>query len=153
MSLQYVSKDRFQALQAELRQLKTVTRRAVAERLETAKALGDLSENAEYHDAKDEMIALEMRIYELEEFLKTVHVIEADGSADGVVRIGSSVVVSVNGKDKKFEIVGSNEADPLQGKISNESPIGSALLGANIGARISVQTPAGLTVYTIKKVS
>lgn len=151
--VQYVSKDRLEALQVELHDLKSVKRREVADRIESAKALGDLSENAEYHEAKDEMIALETHIFQLEELLKNVRIIEEGGSSDGAVRVGSSVTVEVNGKQKAFHIVGSNEADPLSGKISNESPIGSALLGTKPGDKVPVTTPAGVTVYLVKSIA
>lgn len=151
--VQYVSKERLETLQVELHDLKTVKRREVAERIESAKALGDLSENAEYHEAKDEMISLETRIFQLEELLKNVRVIEEGQASDGTVRVGSTVVVEVNGKEKTFHIVGSNEADPVNGKISNESPIGSAILGTRAGDKIPVTTPAGVTVYLVKSIA
>ncbi len=150
--VQYVSQDRLNELTAELHELKTVRRRQVADRIEVAKALGDLSENAEYHEAKDEMILLETHIFEVEEFLKSARVIDEAATSDGVVRVGSTVVIEVNGKEKTFQIVGSNEADPINGKISNESPIGSALLGSRVGDKVPVTTPAGTTPYLIKQV-
>ncbi len=150
--VQYLSQDRLDALTAELHELKTVTRREVADRIEVAKALGDLSENAEYHEAKDAMILLETHIFELEELLKNARVIDQKATSDGVVRVGSTVVVEVNAKEKTFQIVGSNEADPVGGKISNESPIGNALIGFGVGDKIPVTTPAGTSVYLIKKV-
>lgn len=152
-SVQYVSADRLEALKAELHQLKSVQRREVADRIEVAKALGDLSENAEYHEAKDAMILLETRIFELEEFLKNVRLIDEKATTDGVTRVGSTIKVEVNGKEKTFHIVGSNEADPANGKISNESPIGSALLGLRAGDKVPVTTPAGTSMYHIKSVS
>jgi transcription elongation factor GreA len=151
--VQYVSADRLESLKAELHQLKTVERRDVADRIEVAKALGDLSENAEYHEAKDAMILLETRIFELEEFLKNVRVIDEKATTDGVARVGSTIKVEVNGKEKTFHIVGSNEADPTNGKISNESPIGSALLGSRAGDKVPVTTPAGTSMYYIKAIS
>lgn len=150
--VQYVSADRLEALTAELHQLKTVQRREVADRIEVAKALGDLSENAEYHEAKDAMILLETRIFELEEFLKNARVIDEQATSDGVARVGSTITVDVNGKQRSFHIVGSNEADPSNGKISNESPIGSALLGAHVGDKIPVTTPAGTSMYLVKAI-
>lgn len=153
MPVQYVSQERLDALRVELHNLKTVKRREVADRIEAAKALGDLSENAEYHEAKDEMISLETRIFEIEEFLKNVRVIEENPTSDGRVHVGSTVIVEVNGKEKTFQIVGSNEADPLSGKISNESPIGSGLLGVREGEKVPVTTPAGVTIYTVKKIT
>ena len=152
-SVQYVSADRLEALKAELHQLKSVQRREVADRIEVAKALGDLSENAEYHEAKDAMILLETRIFELEEFLKNVRLIDEKATTDGVTRVGSTIKVEVNGKEKTSHIVGSNEADPANGKISNESPIGSALLGLRAGDKVPVTTPAGTSMYHVKAIS
>ncbi len=151
--VQYVSADRLEVLQAELHQLKTVQRREVADRIEVAKALGDLSENAEYHEAKDAMILLETRIFELEEFLKNTNVIDEQATTNGVARVGSTITVEVNGKQRIFHIVGSEEADPANGKISNESPIGSALLDARVGDKIPVTTPAGTSMYLIKVIT
>lgn len=140
-------------LKQELHELKTVKRRELADRIEVAKALGDLSENAEYHEAKDALGFVEGRILEIEDILKNVAVIEDETGAAGVVRIGSTVTVEVNGKEKTYSIVGSNEADPLKGLVSNESPIGSALLGKKEGETAEAEAPAGRIVYRIKKVT
>lgn len=153
MKINYVSAEGLEKLKQELHELKTVRRREVASRIEVAKALGDLSENAEYHEAKDEMALLEGRITEIEEMLKNIQVIEEETGAKGVVRVGSTVKVSVNDKERTFHIVGSSEADPLSGKISNESPIGSALLGTKAGDSVVVTTPAGRTEYHVLEVS
>ncbi len=149
----YLSAEKLEQLKQELQDLKTTGRREVASRIETAKALGDLSENAEYHEAKDEMALLEGRIHEIETILKNVAVIEEEKGASGVVRVGSTVEVEVRGSRKTFTIVGSNEADPTVGRISNESPIGSALLGAKAGTSVDVKTPAGTMTYDILSVS
>jgi transcription elongation factor GreA len=144
----YVTADGLTKLEAELRELKTVSRRELAQRIEAAKALGDLSENAEYHDAKESLAFVEGRIREIEDMMKNISVIEA-GASGGVVRVGSTVDVEVNGKKKTYKIVGSNEANPAAGLISNESPLGSAFLGHAAGAQVSVETPGGNTVYRI----
>lgn len=149
----YMSAEALEKLKAELQDMKTVKRRDVAGRIESAKALGDLSENAEYHEAKEEMALLEQRIAEVEDILKNVALIEAETGAKGVARVGSTVVVNVQGKEKTFHIVGSQEADPVNGKISNESPIGSALLGAKAGTKVDVTTPVGKTAYEVVSVS
>ena len=149
----YVSADGLTRLEQELHELKHVKRREGAARIEAAKALGDLSENAEYHEAKEAMALIEGRIMELENIIKDAAVIEEQVGVKGVVSVGSTVKVSVNGKEKTFMIVGSNEADPLVGKISNESPIGSALLGAKVNDLIDVETPAGTNAYHILAVS
>jgi transcription elongation factor GreA len=151
MSTQYVSPEFLAKLKEELKDLKTNKRRELAARIEAAKALGDLSENAEYHEAKDALGFVEGRILEIEDLLKNAVVIEQEKGGNNV-RVGSTIVVSVNGKEKSFTIVGSNEADPLTGKISNESPIGHALLGAKIGDHVEVETPAGTTVYEVLRI-
>lgn len=151
--VQYVSAEFLQKLKDELHDLKTVKRRELAARIETAKALGDLSENAEYHEAKDALGFVEGRILEIEDLLKNAEVIEHKAGDGTNVRIGSTVKIRVNGKEKTFEIVGSNEADPMSGKISNESPIGQALLGAHAGDEVNVKTPTGTTVYEVLEIS
>jgi len=149
---QYVSPEFLEKLKAELHDLKTVQRRELANRIEAAKALGDLSENAEYHEAKDALGFIEGRILEIDDLLKNAIVIEEEKGGTNV-RVGSKIKVKVNGKEKDFDIVGSNEADPLSGKISNESPIGSALIGAKKGDTVSVRTPNGHTDYEILSIN
>lgn len=149
MTKNYISKDGLAKLQAELLELKTVKRREAADRIEAAKNLGDLSENAEYHEAKDSLGLIEGRISQIEEYTKNIEVIDEAAVATGRVSVGSTVRVRVNEKEKTFIIVGSTEADPIAGKISNESPIGSALLGAHVSDTVGVQTPAGTTRYTV----
>ncbi|MCC7522298.1 transcription elongation factor GreA [Candidatus Uhrbacteria bacterium] len=148
---QYVSPEFLEKLKDELKDLKTNKRRELANRIEEAKALGDLSENAEYHEAKDALGFVEGRIMEIESILKDMVIVENEKGASNV-RIGTTVKVMVNGKPKSFQIVGSNEADPLAGKISNESPIGSALMGAKAGDKVSVSTPGGTTVYEVLEI-
>lgn len=145
---QYLSAAGLTKLKQELEEAKTIKRREAAERIEVAKALGDLSENAEYHEAKDALALLEGRIYEIETILKHARVIEDQPHSDRV-RIGSTVTVRAENKERVFSICGSNEADPLHGKISNESPIGIALLGGSVGDQVRIQTPGGVVVYTI----
>jgi transcription elongation factor GreA len=148
---QYVSPEFLTKLKDELKDLKTVKRRELAARIEAAKSLGDLSENAEYHEAKDALGFIEGRILEIEDLLKNAVVIEQESGASNV-RVGSTVTVSINGKEKSFTIVGSNEADPLSGKVSNESPIGRALLGSKGGDQVEVETPGGTTVYEVLRI-
>lgn len=150
---QYVSVEYLEKLKAELHNLKTVQRRELANRIEAAKALGDLSENAEYHEAKDALGFVEGRILEIEDLMKYAVVIEPEAAKAGSnVRVGSKVKVKVNGKEKTFDIVGSNEADPLSGKISNESPIGMALIGTHVGDKVNVKTPTGTTAYEVLEI-
>lgn len=151
-SIQYVSAQGLEKLKEELNRLKTVDRREAASRIESAKALGDLSENAEYHDAKDQMAWIEGRVMEIEELLKNASVIEKEKGSKSQVRVGSTVEILVGGKAKTFQIVGSNEADPMSGKVSNESPIGHALIGAKVGDKVEVKTPVGVTIYEIKAI-
>ncbi len=146
---QYLTKEKFSELEKELAYLKSDRRKEVAEHLEYAKRLGDLSENAEYHQAREEQAEVEDRISRLENLLKTAQVLEK-GSSD-LVRVGSTIRVEKEGDNKSmlYTIVGSEEADMALGKISNLSPIGSSLLGHKEGDLVSVTTPKGTTKYRI----
>jgi transcription elongation factor GreA len=145
---EYLSPEKFEELKAELHQLKTVERKEVAERLEYAKSLGDLSENAEYHEARDQQADIEDRIKLLEEMLKRV-VLMTDKHGQ-IVEVGSTVVVQKDGSSElTYKIVGSEEADMPAGKISFQSPIGGALLGRRKGETVSVATPKGEVNYSI----
>lgn len=146
---QYLTKEKFEELKTELEQLRNVKRKEVAESLEYAKKLGDLSENAEYHEAREEQAKVEDRIGHLEMVLKTANILnEKHGST---VSIGSTVVVQKDGEkeNRKFMIVGSEEVDTANGKLSNHSPIGAALMGKAKGDTISVLTPKGKVGYKI----
>jgi len=144
----YLSKEKHKELTEELNFLKTERRKELADRLESAKALGDLAENAEYHAAREDQANSEKRIVELETLLKDAEVVEKHHS--DVVEVGASVVVKKEGEDKKtFEIVGSEDADTSAGKISNVSPLGEALLGGKKGDTVSFQSPAGKVEYKI----
>ncbi|RJQ37797.1 transcription elongation factor GreA [Candidatus Parcubacteria bacterium] len=148
---EYISAEGLEKLKRELEQLKTVERRAIAERLEAAKALGDLSENAEYQEAKEAQSLVEGKIQELEEMLRDIVVIQKPTNATNV-QIGSTIEVESRHGKETFTIVGSEEADPLQGRISNESPMGQAFLGKNVGDQQQIKTPGGLETYTILKI-
>lgn len=150
----YVTPEGLQQMKDELHNLKTVRREDVAQKLEIAIKQGDLKENADYHDAKEEQGFIESRIRQLEIMLHQAKVIENNGPS-GIVRIGSTVTVSEDGYDEleTYTIVGAAEADPTKGRISNESPIGSALLGAKKGQTVSAQTPAGQINFTIHEIS
>jgi transcription elongation factor GreA len=150
--VQYVTAEGLEKLKAELKDLKTVKQRELAERLDAARQLGDLSENAEYHEAKHQLGMVQTRILQIGELLKNVSVIGEEQGQSGVVNIGSTIVVEAAGKQKTLQIVGSNEADPAAGRISNESPLGSAFIGHSVGDSVSVTTPGGTTVYAIKEV-
>lgn len=146
----YLTAEGLQKLRQELTELVHVRRKEIAARIQEAKELGDLSENAEYQEAKNEQAFNEGRIEELEATLRNVKVIE-DGSGSDDIRVGS-VVHADNGNHHTLHIVGSNEADPLNGKISNESPLGLALLGKKAGDTVTVPTPRGPIEYKITKV-
>lgn len=148
---QIISQEGFDKLQEELNLLSTQKRREIAERIERAKELGDLSENAEYSEAKDAQALNEGRILELTNILKNVTVVE-NHIGGGEVAMGSRVTVKCGDQEKHYTIVSFNEADPLNGKISNESPLGVAFLGHKKGAEVSVETPKGVMKYKITKV-
>lgn len=148
----YVSTEGLEKLKAELHDLKTVKRRELADRIEAAKALGDLSENAEYHEAKENLAFVEGRIQQINDMLQNVSIIDPSATT-GVIRIGSTLVAEANGKQRTFKIVGSNEADPAAGLVSNESPLGDAFQGHSVGDHVEVQTPAGRTIYTVISIS
>lgn len=149
----YLTKEGLTKVQEELNLLVHVRRREIAARIQEAKELGDLSENAEYAEAKNEQAFNEGRIEELEQTLKHAVVIDHHAPSNGTVQVGSEVKATVNGKSLTLSIVGSNEADPLTGRISNESPLGQALLGQAVGANVTVATPKGDIVYTIDAIS
>lgn len=147
---QYLTKDKFSELERELSHLRSERRKEVAEHLEYAKKLGDLSENAEYHQAREEQAEVEDRIRKLENLLKTA-VIADTGSGGETVVVGSTVRLEKDGDNKSVlvTIVGSEEADTATGKISNISPLGAALLGHRMGDTVSVVTPKGQNKYKI----
>lgn len=138
-------------LQAELDRL-IAERPEITERIKTAREMGDLSENAEYASARNEQATAEARIAELEHILKNVELIKAPKSEDKV-HIGSKVKLSGNGSDKTFQVVGTVEADPLEGKISDESPIGQALIGRAVGDNVDIVTPSETSIYKIIEIS
>lgn len=145
-------------LEQELEQLKTVRRKEVSEKIKVALSFGDLSENSEYDEAKNDQAILEARIADLEVMLNNAKVIEKNEQEADKVHIGSNVSVSFKRADgseatREFSIVGSNEANPRLGKISDESAVGKALVGAKLGDSVEVETPGGIVVYTILSVS
>ena len=136
-------------LNKELSELKN-RRLQVAEKLKNARELGDLSENAEYHAAREEQIQLENRVSEVEQILSHVDIIKEPKNTSQV-ELGNTVILD-NGSSRELAIVGSVEADPKQHKISDESPLGQAILGKKVGDKVEISTPAGKTVYVIKKI-
>ena len=143
-------------LEDELQELKVVKRKEVAQKIKEAREQGDLSENAEYDAAKDEQRDIEARIEEIEKLLKNAEVADEDTTKKGTINLGSSVKLHdiEFDEDLEFRIVGSAEAKSLENKISNESPLGRALIGRRTGDVVSVETPAGvISEYKILKVS
>ena len=141
-------------LKAELEELTTVKRREVAERIKDAREYGDISENSEYDDAKNEQAMLETRILSLEEKLRSATVVDAKDISTDVVGVGTAVQIKdEGGKSVTYTIVGSTEANPAEKKLSNESPVGRALIGQKKGDKVSVQLPNGnARELTIQKI-
>ncbi len=145
----YITEEKKKALQDELSYLKTVKRKEILEALDAAKALGDLSENAEYHQAREDQGKTEDRINQIDHMLKSAVVVKKHSSTH--VEIGTTVtVVKESSKDKVvYSIVGAEEADMTHNKISNKSPLGEALFGKKKGDVVSIKTPKGLVKYTL----
>lgn len=149
----YLTREGRDQLQAELDQLIRVTRMDVARRIAQAKDLGDLSENAEYEAAKQEQAFVEGRIRELQHQLSNAQIIDQSSNGEKEVRIGSRVTVrEEDGEEVTYTIVGSAEARPGDYKISNESPVGQALLGKKVRQKVTVQTPSGAYKLEIRKI-
>jgi len=149
-----ISAERLEELKQELTYLKTVREKEVAELIKEARSFGDLSENSEYDEAKNEQGKLYSRMAELEEILSNYTLIDdAEKSAD-MIHVGTTVVVRDVEFDEEmtYEIVGSQEADPMNGRISEESPFGRALLGRKVGEEVNVEAPAGIIKYEIVKI-
>ncbi|KHD86824.1 transcription elongation factor GreA [Heyndrickxia ginsengihumi] len=139
-----MTQDGKEKLEQELEYLKTVKRKEVVERIKIARSFGDLSENSEYDSAKEEQAFVEGRITTIENMIRNAKIIENDGETD-VVSLGRSVtfVELPDGDEESYTIVGSAEADPFEGKISNDSPIAKSLIGKKVGDEVVVQTPGG----------
>jgi transcription elongation factor GreA len=149
----YLSKEKYEEFIKELETLKTVKRKEIAEQLEFAKSLGDLSENAEYHEARDSQAKIEDRIMTLEALLKNVQFIKDEHK--GFVDVGSTVILKneKTGEKATWMIVGSAEADVAAGKLSNESPLGSKVIGKKVGDTLEIITPRGKTQYSVNKIT
>ena len=150
-----LTREGYEKIKTEHEYLVSVERKAVADRIKEARAFGDISENAEYDAAKNEQAELEARIERLENMLRYATIIDEAKSPRGKVNVGSKVLVHDIHKDveKEFIIVGSMEADPFEGLISNESAVGGALIGHKTGDIVDVETPSGKVSYEVKKVS
>ena len=149
-----LTQEGYNKLEEELEYLKTVKRKEVAERLKVAISFGDLSENAEYDEAKNEQAKLEEQILKLDEKLRKAVIIDESQIDLDIVMVGSIVKLYDFDFDEEIEysIVGSAEADPFEGKISNESPVGKALLGARVGETVEVQVPDGVSKFKVLEI-
>lgn len=144
----YITQEGLEKLKAELVEIKSKLKEA-AEKIKEAREMGDLSENAEYHEAKNEQSFLMGKEIELRQKIKNAQIIEKKCDVGGVVDVGCSVMIDEDGDKTKYEIVGSDESDPMQGRISIDSPIGSALIGHKKGDTIKVKTPSGILMRKI----
>lgn len=148
----FVTNKGLEELKFELENLQKKKRAEVVERVAAARSMGDLSENSEYHAAKEELSLVDDRIEELEEIIKKVQIIKEDKKGSEVIQLGSQVTIRVDGKEEVFSLVGEWEADPHEKKISHESPLGKALIGKKPGEKVEVEAPAGKIVYHILKI-
>ena len=151
MDQTFLTPEGLKKLEEELIFLRTVRRAQVAERLHNAQEDGELIENAEYEDAKNEQAFLEGKIMDLEAKLSNAVLISKDGAADGIVRLGSKITIKEvgGGKPEIYLLVGALEANPKDGRISNESPLGKALLGRKIGDEVKVNAPSGTIPFRV----
>lgn len=142
-------------LEEELEELKTVKRKEIAEKIKVALSFGDLSENSEYDEAKNEQAIVEARIASIENMLKNVQIIDEKKLGTKVIHVGSKVKVRDIEFDDicEYKIVGSSEADPANGKISDESPVGKGLIGHKVGQTVEIDTPAGAMSYEVLEIS
>lgn len=149
----YITEEKRQALLAELQDLKGPKRKEILDTLAYAKSLGDLGENAEYHQAREDQAKLESRIVKIEQILQVSQTVKGGGG--DIIEIGSKIIVEKEGtkEEKNYVIVGSEEADMANGKISNRSPLGVAFFGKKKGESVTVNTPNGTVNYKIKNVS
>jgi transcription elongation factor GreA len=147
-----ITAEGLRTLEAELEELQTTARRAMAERIKAARELGDLKENAEYHIAKDDQAHLETKIRRLRERLRAAVVVEPDQSAAGFgFGRTAEVVDETGGASRAWTIVGPTEANVVEGRLSSESPVGKALLGRAVGETVVVETPSGIRRYRIQR--
>ncbi|HOA21568.1 MAG TPA: transcription elongation factor GreA [Anaerolineaceae bacterium] len=152
MPISYLTREGFEKLQLELEELRNVRRKEIAVRLQEAMEDGELIENAEYEDAKNEQAFVEGRIKDLELLLATARIIDEGENEQGLIQVGTTVTIQEEGYDPEtYMIVGPAEADPILGRISNESPIGRALINRKVGETVKVEAPGGaFTVLIIK---
>ncbi len=148
----FVTQKGLEELRLELENLQKKKRAEVVDRVATARSMGDLSENSEYHAAREELSLVDGRIEELEELVKKVQIIEENSKGSKIIKLGSQVTIKVNGREEVFSLVGELEADPHEKKISHESPLGKSLIGKKPGDRVEVEAPAGKISYHILKI-
>jgi transcription elongation factor GreA len=150
----YLTKEGLEDLRKEFEELTKTKRPDILSRVSQARSLGDLSENAEYVAAREELSFIDGRIDELEELLKQAILISENGHRNSTqtVKLGSKVLLNTKGKKEIFTVVGEWEADPKERKISHESPLGKALIGKKVGEKVEVEAPAGIVLYTIVSV-
>lgn len=146
-----LTKSGHEELLSELEELQKIKRPKAVIRVQTAREFGDLSENAEYHAAREELNFIDGRIEELGDILMRAKVVSAP-TTSGIVGIGCQVTISTNGQTHVFHVVGEWEANPAEKKISHDSPLGKALIGKKVGDKVEVSAPAGMITYTIKKI-
>ena len=151
----FVSKDGYLKLQNELEHLKTVKRAEIAQPIKKARSFGDLSENSEYDEAKNEQAEIETKIAQLEETIKNATVLDDTQLKTDKVSVGNKVRIYnvLDDAEQEFSIVGSTEADPFANKISDDSPLGKALIGSREGDTITVEAPVGILKYTIIEIA
>ena len=149
-----LTEEGYAKLQDEIEYLTTTKRREVADRIKTAREFGDISENSEYDDAKNEQAHVESRIIQIEHQLRNARIVDTHDVATDVVGIGTKGTVRTTSdkKPKSFALVGSAEADPMNDRLSNESPIGKALMGRKKGDKVTVATPRGQVEYQVVKI-
>ncbi len=152
MSKQFITKEGLEKLKEELNYLKTEKRQEISRRIQAAKELGDLSENAEYSESKEQQALNEGKIAEMEETAKNAQTIDNDHSSN-IVNIGSTIIVRNGKTERAFTIVGSNEANPSDGKISNETPLATSFIGHKVNDKIEVKAPKGTIEYLILNIS
>lgn len=153
MTKNFITKEGLEKLKNELKELKTVKRKQIITEIQEAREHGDLTENAEYTNAKEEQAMIEDRITELGEIIKHSVIIDKIHKKSKFVRIGSTIEVQYNSYHKVYTIVGATEANPEVGKISNESPIGQAFLGKKKGDIVEIEVPAGKVRYQVIEIS
>ena len=150
-----LTEDGLKKIEQELENLKTVRRKEIAEKIKVALSFGDLSENSEYDEAKNEQAIIEAKITQLEAMLKVVEVVDTDELSTDIVGVGSKVrILDMDmGEEEEYQIVGSAEADPMENRISDESPMGKGLIGGRINDEIDIEVPAGMMRLKILEIS